>query len=319
MREQGGALRAAGIRLTPRQPEARKSAFAAASATTGAPLAAVAIVQSPTTGPTTMPVTPPQVLVLKKLTIRDASLGWTDQGVARPAEISAAMSGDIDGIVWGRPAGPTRVLWKLRVDGIADEVKVEGTADVAETSVNTNLQITGSGLRQGALGSYLPPGMSIELKDGRFALKVDAGVAMAAKGGLSGHLAVTGVDYRDGEKGLPLFAMDSAKVMVSRFDALGGVIAVDEISVIGANPCQEISRWGDSRAGNFAAPVVNNAASGPARAAGCGKPDRRADNAADDCADFRRGVRGAGDRQAKISAGDDQETRFERGASFVRR
>ena len=62
---------------------------------------------------------------------------------------------------------------------------------------------------------------------------MEAGVAPHAAGGQSARLIVSEVDYRDGAAPQPLLSFDSARVLVSRIDVPGKVVAIDEVSLGG--------------------------------------------------------------------------------------
>jgi hypothetical protein len=234
-RDENGAVNALGFRLLPTPPTPKKSAFAAASLPgAGGVGVAVPAPLPPTTAPATQPAETQLALMLKKFSIRDGEFKWTDRQVKPTAQIIARVDGDLAGATWGRPADPMKLDFKLKADGIVDEARLAGTIAATPESAVAKLDISALGLRQGALASYLPPGMTIELKDGQFKTHLDANVAINAKGGAGGKLTVTSLDYREANESQPLFSLDSVNVAVPRIDMEEGVIEVDEVTVAGA-------------------------------------------------------------------------------------
>ncbi|MDB5334157.1 MAG: hypothetical protein JWP03_5308, partial [Phycisphaerales bacterium] len=231
-RDEDYALRVAGFRLLPKPPEQKKSAFAAASGMgpMKTPAASDANVNG---GLASQTAALPMALVLRKLTIRDAAVGWTDRAVLPIAQTSATVNGSVEGVTWGKPAGPAKLSFTAKVNGIADTLSVSGTAAVGADSADVALDLSASGIRQGALASYLPPGMQIELKDGRFAGHLAASVVPNAMGGMGVKVTFSGIDFRDGTDGAPLFRLAEARVALTRLD-MPGAIALDEISTTGA-------------------------------------------------------------------------------------
>jgi hypothetical protein len=272
VREEDGAIRAMGIRLLKKKkPEPKKSAFASApSASPGAagpaapasPVATAAAVPAapsppasspaaraaiPASGPATTPAlatatsppskqpapAPPDVFVLKQLTITGGSFTWTDQAVAPAAEIVARVKGGVTGVTWGCPADPAKIDFTLNADGFADAVTVAGSVGATPTSGALALTLSASGLRQGKLAPYLPPGMTVDMKDGRFSGTLDASASLDANGAVSGNVTLSKLSLRDGPTNPPLLQLDRAFVAIAKLD-LPDTVAINEISTSGA-------------------------------------------------------------------------------------
>ena len=265
--EENGAISAVGFRLLPVPPAPKKPQFAAAKNEPARPLPPAA--EGPTTQPvvvaTTQPVPAVDIISLKKFSIRDGALTWIDRAVKPAAQTTARVNGDIDEVTWGKPVtDPIHLSFAFKADDILDEAKIDGTATISPDSAGVKLQITATGLRDGALASYLPPGISLELKDGRFKGKLDAGVAMNPKGGISGQLTFSDLDYRDAQGDSPLFRLDAVKVAVGRVDIPAGIVAVDEISVTGADQRPQGERRSDPCPGHHDQSCSHDSADYPA-------------------------------------------------------
>lgn len=267
-RDADGALAAAGFRLLPAPPAAPKPAFASAPATQPA-IPATQPVALSATQPAQQPAAPPARLVLKKLSVQEGSLRWIDRALASPAIIAARADGTLEHFAFGQASRPADFHFALQVDQTVEQVAVDGTLGASDSSAEVRLTAAGRGIRQGALAPYLPPGARLELKDGRFAAAMEAGITLDQRGWIGGHLLVHDVDFRDGPEPQPLFAFESARVVVPRVDLPGGVVAVDEISIAGVRGRAALAKDGTLRAMGLAigAPPPASPATQPSAAA----------------------------------------------------
>ncbi len=224
-REKDGALDLAGIRIP-------------APSTQPAPQAVpVALAPPPTTTTKSSPGAPSppaMVATLTKLRINDASLQWQDAAVTNPVDAMAHATVSLDNFVFGKDSPPAKLSIAAKVDQTIDNATIAGTVLAAPTKQQAQLAINATGIKAGVLASYLPPNIQSALKDGRAQLNLDAGIADNPAGGMSAHLIVDNLDYRDGaDAPKPLFHLDAAHMLASRIDVPGNVVAVDEISVDG--------------------------------------------------------------------------------------
>jgi hypothetical protein len=257
-RDPDGSFLAAGVRVpfplpqTPKPPTVTK-APAGETAVLIPVLPTTAPTTGPATGPSTAPTTAPTpfVTVLNKLRVRGASLTWEDQAVHPAAGTTASVDVDLDHFTFGKPADPATLLLKARAGDSLDDLTVTGNVSASADSATAKLEVKAAGIRAGSLAPYLPSGVVVSLKDGRFHVNVDAAVAMHEKGGASGHLLVDSLDYRDGEAGPLLLKLDSVVARVSRVDlqedAADKAVAVDEISVTGLETAAEKAPDGSLR------------------------------------------------------------------------
>jgi hypothetical protein len=183
----------------------------------------------------------PLAVILEKLRVRDASLALTDRAVQPAVRTTAWAAVDLDHLTLGRPAGPAVLNVRAKATGVADELSVKGTLTTAPDHQAAHLQIAGNGLRAGPLAAYVPPGVSVGLKDGRFTTALDADLSVNPKGGYQATLVVNGLDYRDGAGGQSLFSLDSVKVVAPRVDLPYTALAIDEISVAGIETSAQLT------------------------------------------------------------------------------
>jgi hypothetical protein len=175
----------------------------------------------------------PFVATLGKLQVNDGVLAWVDQAVTPPVDAVGRASVQVEQFVFGRDAAPAAMKIIAKLDQTLENFSATGVVSPSTTSPMVRLDLSGSGLREGVLGSYLPPGTHVATVDGRFRAKVEADVAPHAQGGQSASLVVSEVDYRDGDAPQPLLSFDAARVLISRVDVPGKVVAIDEVSLTG--------------------------------------------------------------------------------------
>jgi hypothetical protein len=228
-RDADGSLVAGGIRLLPASERVAASAAAVTPAAAVAPVAADA--------PVVKSVEPkPVVVSVKSLSVTDAQIGWNDLAVKPPVAVTAGASVDLQNLTLGKDADPADLKLSAHVEGSLDSATVAGKISDAPSRQTATLDITAAGLRAGPLASYLPPGVALSLRDGRFHTTIDAAVTKNPAGGIGAQLVVGPLDFRDtadGPAAPPLLAMDSARVIVPRIDLPLNALAVDEISVAG--------------------------------------------------------------------------------------
>jgi hypothetical protein len=226
-RNADGSLSVAGVRMNvaSTQPATEEARAAVASAP-----ARVAPQGAPS--PSAPQAVAPFVAKFAKLRVNDASLTWGDQAVSPAVNATGRANVELDGFVVGAdPAPPASLKLVAKLDQTLEQFSAAGTLSPSATAPMVKLNLAGTGMREGVLAPYLPPGMNVALKDGRFRAVLEAAVAPHAQGGQSARLVVSDVDYRDGEGGQPLLAFDLARVLVSRADVPGKVIAIDEVSL----------------------------------------------------------------------------------------
>jgi hypothetical protein len=136
-------------------------------------------------------------------------------------------------LTYGGRAEAATVSVTGKVEGAIDKFSIAGRVVPSDTAPDAQLQISASGVRAGALVAYMPPTIRPTLKDGSLKMTLDAGMSPHAKGGVTGRVIVTGLDYREASDEMPLLRLDSATVKCDRYDPASKVIALDEISLAG--------------------------------------------------------------------------------------
>jgi len=235
-RDAEGGLIAAGLRVLPPAeaarlraemppaPPAAASIVLARQGTAGRAAASVA--------PATESRAPPR-LELRRLRVVEGGLRFDDAAVAPAAAVALSADLALDGLAVERNAAPATLRANVRIAGVIDALTVTGTARADLEAPTLDLQFDATGVRAGPLASYLPPGVSIPLKDGRLGLRVSASAGSSPAGGLSADLGVQGFEWRDGPLGRPHFRMEQATLRAPRIDVAAGRIVIDEASVSG--------------------------------------------------------------------------------------
>ena len=225
-----GTLIACGIRLLPPLPvDANTSAIAS-------PL------------PTTSPAAPPSlplVVALKKLSVTDANIDWSDQAIQPPVKTSAGASVQLDNFTFGKAAEPGTLTVTAHATGSADKLMITGKVAAAPSRTSTVLDVAATGLRVGALSPYLPPGIGASLKDGQFHTTIDAALSPNADGGIAARLIVGPLTFHDGDNAENLFQWDSVRIIVPRIDLPDHALAIDELSVNGVQTHAEKTADGE--------------------------------------------------------------------------
>jgi hypothetical protein len=236
-RNADGSFAAAGLRFN----------VPPANPTTAPAPAALVLATSPTSR-SAPPAPAAFVATLGKLLVTDSALAWSDAAVSPSVEATARANVELNDFVFGRAeAAPATLKVAARIDQTLESFTADGTVTPSVTAPALRLNLAGTGMRQGALAPYLPPGTTISLHDGRFRARLEADVAPHAQGGQSAKLIVSDVDYRDGEVAAappPLLALEAARIVVGRADVRGKVIAIDEVAVVGLDTAATKSRDG---------------------------------------------------------------------------
>ncbi len=177
-----------------------------------------------------------------------ATLDFIDRSMTPAIPTQASVDVDLNDFRFGArdQATPADLKLTAHVAGSVDEFIVTGPVEIAPTVQTAKLDIAGNGIRAGNLAAYLPPGLEVTLKDGRLKSHLDAELRTHPAGGLSGHLLVNGVDWRDGAEGATLFKVDAAALVVNRIDP-ENAIDVKEISVQGLETSAERAPSGSIR------------------------------------------------------------------------
>jgi hypothetical protein len=233
-RDGDGVLSALGVRLV-----------ATTQPTAAAPSAAPS-----TTAPSVVAPrpSPPLVASLGDLRVENAELNWNDRAPATPVSLHATASLQASKLVVGKPAEPAVFRATLSITDLVEELKAAGRIDASPGAVGALASIEAKGVRGGPIAPYLPPGLELATKDGRFKASIDARLSAHAQGGSSARLAVQNLDWRDGEAPAPLFAFDTLTLAANRIDPAANIIAIDEVSLAGLTTRAELAKDGSTHA-----------------------------------------------------------------------
>jgi hypothetical protein len=223
-----GALLALGLRIAPPAaagelpaPEEGTATAAPAEPQAAAPAAA---------GPTQ----PRPAFALETLELRGARFSFRDAALGPiPTETALTVDADLGGLSLAAGAAPARFALRARADGALDAATLDGSLSLDPDDLKAAFDLDARGLRAGPLAGYLPAGITPTLGDGRLRAAFAARFARAAAGGSAIELALTEVDFRDGDAAEPLFACDALRLAVPRFDPDGGAVLIDELRVAG--------------------------------------------------------------------------------------
>lgn len=273
-REKNGTFSIAGFRtlLPPPPAPPGSSPVPVASLTPPAvspnpnPAPASAQATIPAAAPASMPSS--TVTLLKLLKVTDAELKWTDNVPVSPVQLAASVNVDVSDFVYGRPADHAKINLVAKIEGCLDRLAISGRVSPSIIAPGAQLEISADGLRAGALAAYIPPTLKSTLKDGRFKATLDAGLSPNPRGGRQGRLILTNLDYRDGPNGPALMHIDAANVRVNRYDPVGKIISIDEISLDGLDTTLQKNPQGMNLLGlqtGVAAPPIAAAVAAQAR------------------------------------------------------
>lgn len=184
--------------------------------------------------PTQIDLTLPVIARIKSFKLNDASLHISDAAVLPHANLSATVNAMADGIDAGEDAPPARFEATVSSPGIVDSLKATGTLKASPKSQAIDLSVTGSNVQGQAIEPYLPRNAKVRFNRGQFAAKVSAKIDHNPQGGSSGSLSITDASLSDGLSPTPVGAIKSMHVGVDRIDLPGKRIALDDVTIDGA-------------------------------------------------------------------------------------
>lgn len=184
--------------------------------------------------PTQIDVTLPVIARIKSFKLNDASLRISDEAVLPHTDLSATVNVIADGIDAGEDAPPARFEATVSSPGIIDSLKAEGTLKASPKSQAIELSVTGSNVQGQAIEAYLPRNAKVRFNRGQFAARVSAKIDRNPQGGSSGSLSITDASLSDGLSPTPVGAIKSMHIGVDRIDIPGKRIALDDVTIDGA-------------------------------------------------------------------------------------
>lgn len=184
--------------------------------------------------PTQIDLALPVIARIKSFKLNDASLHISDDAVLPHADLSATVNVMADGIDAGEDAPPARFEATVFSPGIVDSLKATGTLKASPTSQAMDLSVTGSNVQGQAIEPYLPRNAKVRFNRGQFAARLSAKIDHNLQGGSSGSLSITDASLSDGLSPTPVGVIKSMHVGVDRIDIPGKRIALDDLTIDGA-------------------------------------------------------------------------------------
>lgn len=221
-RRADGALELLGLRVLPGGSPAKDPAEAR---------------PAPPTPPTDEP--PPAAdgaqprFALGRLAIEGVAVAWRDAAVEPAVDVALELTADLRDVRTGPDATPLTFDIGARVVGVLEELTLRGSARLDPANLELDATLAATGLRADLLAGYVPPGIRVDLADGRFDARLVAGSRAIDAGGRDARLALTQVALRDAPDAEPLFTLDALRVDATRLDGEAGVYEVERAATEG--------------------------------------------------------------------------------------
>ncbi|MCC6408685.1 MAG: DUF748 domain-containing protein, partial [Planctomycetes bacterium] len=199
----------------------------------------------------------PAALVLPRIDVgrigvSSLALDWSDAAVTPAVAARLTLGATIQPLHVGnedfeRTLEQRTTHYSLSADAGADLPRtiVTGTALLEADALGLEAHVASERLRAGPFAAYLPPGVAIELQDGRASFDVvasssrvqalvedETGAIVGAEAGRSAELAIRGVELRDGERSLA--KLGRFEVRATQIDPARGVFEFDSVELAGA-------------------------------------------------------------------------------------
>jgi uncharacterized protein involved in outer membrane biogenesis len=211
-------------------------------------VAGIRVYPSPSTDDSAPSLEFPQPIGLTSLKITAATLNLTDLATPTPLTTAIRTSVEMQGMDRDPSAPAATFAIHTKIDGILPDSAILGSFDPHPEHPNLAAQVTATGLRGDMLNAYLPPGTICTVKDGRFHVAMEAQAPLNPAGGRSVQINIHDLDWRDGPNSQPMLTMAAAKLIASRVDPAGGVIAIDEVSLHGVKSEAQLDASGNLHA-----------------------------------------------------------------------
>ena len=176
---------------------------------------------------------PAPTITLNGLRLAGATLHWNDAAVEPVVATVLNIGAELEAITIGAGAPSASFTCELSLDEVLETLALDADLRLDPADLQAGFDLSMEGLRAGPLVSYLPPGLRLALTDGRLRARVDCASSELEQGGRSASVVLQNLDYRDGEAGEPLLALERFALDVPRVDLEGGVVSVAELSSSG--------------------------------------------------------------------------------------
>ena len=225
-RDAEGGLLALGLRMQPAVPD-ESQVEAPPAPEAAAPRSEVVADEE------TQASAPAPTITLDGLRLDGATIHWNDAAVEPAVATHLSVGAELEPITIGAGAPSASFTCELRLADVLESLALNADLRLDPADLQAGFDLSLDGLRAGPMVSYLPPGLRLALTDGRLRARVDCASAELEQGGRSASVVLQGLDYRDGESGEPLLALERLALDVPRFDLAGGIVTVAELSSSG--------------------------------------------------------------------------------------
>jgi len=183
--------------------------------------------------PVSPAVAEPAHTTLERLTVADVRFDWDDRALPTPVTTALEAAFELESLHLGVAGPPATFDVRLAVPGSVEELRIEGSLDLADGRQKLASTLTGTGLEAGPLAAYLPPEIAVKLRDGRVAAAWTLDTGPASAGGRELRFELRDFDVRDGAEGAPLAGLARFTLAASRLDSAAGVYQIDALETEG--------------------------------------------------------------------------------------
>ncbi len=209
MLDDQGALRIAGVRILPRVPEGggparlpRVHELIDLRAVERL-VTAVALGEGP-------------ALNLESFVLEGAGFGWQDLTVTPVVDARFGLSSEVRGLVLGRAADPATYEIELHIDDTLESLRVFGELMPAPRDASLSARFESLGLHSGVFAGYIPPGVTLELRDGRMRGALELRAEEYEPGEYRAAVSLSEVDFREADAEEPYLALAEMGVALER-------------------------------------------------------------------------------------------------------
>ena len=201
----------------------------------------------------------PFVFTLGALQVEDATARWSDAFVAPATSLTATTSIVARELVVGDDAAPpARIEIHTAAAPFFERFSLEGSLRLLPARLETNLELLLEGVNGAPLAPYLAPAARPELESATLRANL-AAVFLPRPEGSQASLAVTGLDWRDGER--ELLHLDLASVKAGELSPQ--TIGLESVTLFGLATHAEKTAEGETRVLGLLLAKPSPAASAP--------------------------------------------------------
>ncbi len=169
---------------------------------------------------------------LARLSMVEGRLVLMDELAPSEGELVIQTDARLSDLELGGDGRPAPIEMSGSVAGVMESYSVMGSLTPGTERIEVQLTSSAMGVRGERLEPFLPPGIDVMLVDGRMSASLEARIEAHTRGGMRFDAAIREVVLKEGE-GEALLSVEAIQGGVDRFDSAGGVIAIDELVVLG--------------------------------------------------------------------------------------